>query len=51
MTTDTKLKISIKYGDIEVSYKISENKAPEVFTKIQKIVDPSGMITESQLQD
>ena len=51
MTTDNRLKISIKYGEIEVKYIVSEKKSPEVFTKLHKLVDPSGMITESQLQD
>ena len=51
MTTDNKLRISIKYGEIEAKYTISEKKSPEVFSKMQKIIDPLGMITESQLQN
>ena len=51
MPTDNKLKISIKYGEIEATYKISEAKAPEIFKRITEVIDPTGMITESQLQD
>lgn len=51
MPTDNKLRVSIKFGDIEATYKISENKSAEIFRKIKDIIDPTGMITESQLED
>lgn len=46
MPTDNKLKISIKYGDIEATYKISESIAPEIYTKIKNIIDPSKTTEE-----
>lgn len=50
MPTDKKLKIAIKYGDIEATYKISENIAPEIYTKIKNIIDPSNSSEESEVE-
>lgn len=46
MSADKKLRISVKYGDFEGTYKISESKAPEIFKKLQTIIDPSGMVED-----
>lgn len=50
LPTDNKLKISIKYGEIEASYKIAERIAPEIYSKIKNILDPSKSADSPEIE-
>ena len=47
---ENKLRISIKFGDIEATYKIAENRASEIYTKIKNIIDPANSSEESEIE-
>lgn len=47
---DNKLRITIKYKDVEASYKIAESTAPEIYTKIKNIIDPATPAETSEVE-
>lgn len=47
MPTDGKLKISIKYEDIDLAVKISKEKSPDVYAKVMAVIKP----TETEIEE
>ena len=48
MSNDKRLRVTIKYGDEEFTYKISAERSASVYAKVKEAVDPADMTAETQ---